>query len=479
MASNPSLRDLYNPPSTQWSFFPPPSSSVPKQSATNASFPSYQWTNRPAPNSIFDLSSSLSVGEASSLDVSLLFRSLVASALLQYSSTAMAMPLEVGKLLLQIQWVPKDALTQEPEDEAEEEAEILSLATNEEDSYFVEPGTVPTHRPAPKLVDDRGYMIRTSVMEDGTRPEYIISVGSASTSWGMIKRLINFHGEGWLSLWKGLLTSCIHDVAFANLQPLVDSVLHSLFLSSQSGFYRPSPLLPVASHVLTGFLLSPLDLIRTRLIAQSSMPRYKTYGGPIHALSDILANEGGLRGIYLHPHLLIPTVLETGLRTFMHIALPAVIAPRLWLGPHVAADTHPVAWAFAEVLAGCACLLVTLPIETVRRRLQIQTRGTAKPLRACVETRPVPYNGIVDTMWHILTEERSDLPIQRPRRRRTVEKEKRQEEAEVGGGERWLRRTGVGQLYRGLGMRLAASVIVFLLAVVGGGEDVDGGWAEL
>lgn len=335
-------------------------------------------------------------------------------------------------------------------------------------------------------------------MEDGTRPEYIIPVGSASTSWGMIKRLINFHGEGWLSLWKGndrtkeshgtaadsvslgLLTSCTHDVAFAKLQPLVDSVLHSLLLSSQGGFYRPSPLLPVASHVMTGFLLSPLDLVRTRLIAQSSMPRYKTYTGPIHALSDILVNEGGLRGIYLHPHLLIPTILETGLRSFMHVALPAVIAPRLWLGPYVAADTHPVAWAFAEVLAGCASLLVTLPVETVRRRLQIQTRGTAKPLRTCVETRPVPYNGIVDALWHILTEERSDLPIKHPRRKRMVEQEKRREEEAGGGGRQsWLRRTGVGQLYRGLGMRLAASVIVFLLAVVGGGEDVEGGWAEL
>lgn len=338
-------------------------------------------------------------------------------------------------------------------------------------------------------------MIRTSVMEDGTRPEYIIPVGSASTSWGMIKRLINFHGEGWLSLWKGndrtkescgmtadsvslgLLTSCIHDVAFAKLQPLVDSVLHSLLLSSQGGFYRPSPLLPVASHVMTGFLLSPLDLVRTRLIAQSSMPRYKTYTGPFHALSDIVVNEGGMRGIYLHPHLLIPTILETGLRSFMHVALPAVIAPRLWLGPYVAADTHPVAWAFAEVLAGCASLLVTLPVETVRRRLQIQTRGTANPLRTCVETRPVPYNGIVDALWHILTEERSDLPIKRPRRKRTVEQEKRREEEAE--GQSWLRRTGVGQLYRGLGMRLTASVIVFLLAVVGGGEDVEGGWAEL
>ncbi|KIJ68718.1 hypothetical protein HYDPIDRAFT_24971 [Hydnomerulius pinastri MD-312] len=490
MSSNPSLRDLYNPPSSQWAFVPPPlpNSNAPGPSPANASSTSYQWSTRPAPNSIFDLSPSLNIGEPSSVNVPLLFRSLVASALLQYSSTAMAMPLEVGKLLLQIQWVPRDAssTTQEPEEEVEEEVETLSETTNEDDSYFVDPGAGPTKYPAPKLVDDKGYVIRTSVLEDGMRPEYIIPVGSADSSWSMVKRVASFRGEGWLSLWKGLLTSCIHDVIFTNVQPLVDGLLHSLFVSSQTGFYRPPLLLPVASHVLTGFLLSPLDLVRTRLIAQSSMQRYRSYTGPVNALSDILANEGGLKGVYLHPHLLIPTVLDTGLRSLMHVMMPALIAPHLGLGPHVAADTHPVAWAFAEVLGGCAGLLITLPIETVRRRLQVQTRGTAKPLRTCVETRPVPYNGVVDALWHVLTEERSDLPIKRSRRARTSEKEKRdgEEEAEVEevkeeGGESWLRNTGIGQLYRGLGMRLAASVIVFLLATVGGGEDADGGWAEL
>ncbi|KAF9229630.1 mitochondrial carrier [Gyrodon lividus] len=486
MASNSSLRDLYSPPSTQWSFVPPPlsNSNAPGSSLSNVSGTSYHWTTRPAPNSIFDLSPSLNVSEPSSVDVPLLFRSLVASALLQYSSTAMAMPLEVGKLLLQIQWVPRNAPTQEPEEEVEE-VETLSETTNEEESYFVDPSTGPTKYPAPKLVDDKGYVIRTSVMEDGTRPEYIIPVGSADSSWSMVKRVATFRGEGWLSLWKGLLTSCIHDVVYTNVQPLIDSVLHSLFVSSQGGFYRPPLLLPVASHVLAGFLLSPLDLVRTRLIAQSSMQRYRTYTGPINALSDILANEGGLKGVYLHPHLLIPTVLETGLRSLMHVTLPAMIAPRLGLGPHVAADTHPVGWAFAEVITGCAGLLVTLPIETVRRRLQVQTRGTAKPLRTCVETRPVPYNGVVDALWHILTEERSDLPIRQPRRKTAAEKERRDGERDADveemkeGAESWLRHTGIGQLYRGLGMRLAASVVVFLLATVGGGEDVDGGWAEL
>lgn len=46
-------------------------------------------------------------------------------------------------------------------------------------------------------------------------------------------------------------------------------------------------------------------------------------------------------------------------------------------------------------------------------------------------------------------------------------------------GSSWLRNTGVGQLYRGLRMRFGVSIIVFLLASLGGEQEVDGGWAEL
>lgn len=52
-------------------------------------------------------------------------------------------------------------------------------------------------------MDEQGYVIRRSVLEEGTRPEYIIPVGSANGVWGMMKRVGRFRGEGWLALWKG------------------------------------------------------------------------------------------------------------------------------------------------------------------------------------------------------------------------------------------------------------------------------------
>ncbi|EGO28440.1 hypothetical protein SERLADRAFT_458839 [Serpula lacrymans var. lacrymans S7.9] len=494
MNSTSSLRDLYSPPSSAWSFFPPAAMPTPNTTASSSSVPTpgnYQWSTRPAPNSIFDLSPSLHLNEPSNINVPLLLKSLVASAFLQYTSTAIAMPLEVGKMLLQVQWVPKDASmapeqvydASVEEQVEDEEEEVFSDDSNENEAYFADPSNSAGKFHPPRMVDDNGYIMRTSVFEEGTRPEYVITLGNADGTWGMIKRIATFRGEGWLALWKGLLTSCIHDVISTNLQPVIDNVIQSLFFSASPAFQQPPLLLPIASHLITGFLLSPLDLVRTRLIVQSSMSRHKTYSGPIDALSDIIANEGGVKGLYLHPHLLIPTILDNTLRPLVHIMMPSLIASNLGLGPHVAVDTHPIAWGLAEFAGGCIGLLLTLPIETVRRRLQIQTRGSAKTIRTCVETRPVPYNGVVDALWHIVTEERSDSPARHGKRKvgkSDAKAKEKHDDVEEGGDEQsWRSHTGIGQLYRGLGMRLGASVIVFLLAAFGGREEVDAGWAEL
>ncbi|TFY83043.1 hypothetical protein EWM64_g963 [Hericium alpestre] len=121
------------------------------------------------------------------------------------------MPWEVGKCLLQVQWVPRDA--GEVEDAEENDDEIVPQEVVEEelsddsgeDSYFADPwgpSAGPSRYPAPRPSDDRGYVLRKNVMEEGTRPEYIIPVGSADGVWGMMKRVGRFKNEGWLALGK-------------------------------------------------------------------------------------------------------------------------------------------------------------------------------------------------------------------------------------------------------------------------------------
>lgn len=124
-----SLRDMYTPAVDSWSFVPPQTnSSSPPSTLPSAPSTSYQWSTRPPPNSIFELSPALSLNQPQGLDVRLLLKTLVASAFLQYTSTALAMPLEVGKLLLQVQWVPRDLSLLEghrpTEDELEDDGEV-------------------------------------------------------------------------------------------------------------------------------------------------------------------------------------------------------------------------------------------------------------------------------------------------------------------------------------------------------------------
>lgn len=82
--------------------------------------------------------------------------------------------------------------------------QLQSDSSMETESYFADPNSGEAVR-VPRLSDEEGYVLRRSVLEEGTRPEYIIPVGSADGVWGMIKRIGRFRGEGWLALWKGTI----------------------------------------------------------------------------------------------------------------------------------------------------------------------------------------------------------------------------------------------------------------------------------
>lgn len=102
-STNPgSLRELYVDPNQTWSFI--------KQSDTKI----YTPRSKHSPTSVYSLSPTLSPDgpeyrEPEGVPLAHVFKSFVASFVLQYTSTAIVMPWEVGKMLLQVQWVPRDA----------------------------------------------------------------------------------------------------------------------------------------------------------------------------------------------------------------------------------------------------------------------------------------------------------------------------------------------------------------------------------
>ena len=126
--SNPSsLRDLYGAHQPTW-FFTPPSiqtgpSSRPPQPPQMTGSPSYTFPSRPAQNSIFELSPTLAEPGGIDIDLGFVLKTIIAGVVLGYTTTAIAMPWEVGKCLLQVQWVPRDA---EQVDESEPPTEEVA-----------------------------------------------------------------------------------------------------------------------------------------------------------------------------------------------------------------------------------------------------------------------------------------------------------------------------------------------------------------
>ncbi|EST06475.1 Mitochondrial substrate/solute carrier [Kalmanozyma brasiliensis GHG001] len=517
---------------------------------------------------------SAALGEADA-SIGDILRALVISGALQYTSTCLAMPFEVGKLLLQVQWVPRDdvwlsitqqaALTQRrslpkqtkaPTDETaaegweadvtpetnewndeadaqEEGDELLEADLSDEedaDAYFRDATTRPPRtdtslysgRKKRRPVDAAGYVMRKSVYDQGARPEFVMPVVVRGGVWEMMKA-VGRGKEGWLGLWKGSLTSFVLEVTSSTVQPIISSIL-SLFaptaLSPLPLAYAPYPYktlgLLLSSHLLTGILVSPLDLVRTRLIAQSTLPTHRKYSGPYDALRKILREEGGWRTAYLHANLLIPTILDFTLRPLLSLGAPLLIEHTLRLEP----NAHPISYAVAELALSTAALCVTLPIETVRRRLQLQVRRPAgameeksekrvtsatlhggvsltsanvgvRGLRTCVETRPIAYVGVVEAIYRIVTEETVATHT------RAVPKTDAADSEATGGtapeeGSKGMAQSGIlaaktghsslgglRSLYRGFGMAFSANLVVFMLTLVSGERAGPAGWAEI
>lgn len=190
------------------------------------------------------------------------------------------------------------------------------------------------------------------------------------------------------------------------LRPALESSLNDMF-----GLYDDTiPLLHldnvtpnistiVVSHLVIGWLLSPLEIIRTRLIVQSSSPLCSKYKGPIHAFRTMLHEEGGLRGIYLTSKNLFPTLLYHTITPLLSCSTPLIIARLLHISP---ADS-PILYGAAEFTLSTLGLLVMLPIETIRKRLHCQINNG--DFKSTVALRPAPYRGFFDALYKIMKEE--------------------------------------------------------------------------
>ncbi|KAJ3037752.1 hypothetical protein HDV00_001337 [Rhizophlyctis rosea] len=389
-------------------------------------------------------------------------------ALVKWLAAAVVAPLEVANIVKQVQYLPSDwylggqATTETGNDHADGDTHQEHRAEDfDSDFEDVDPYHFTHDEPSHKndlsskpstTADASGYLVRTEYDDDATRPPYQLPDldGSTWTTMGEIWRL-----EGFTALWKGQTAGWLHDVSENMIHPTIEGTLIDTGLDPEHlSTY-------VASQTLVGFFLSPLDLVRTRLIVQTIHPYHKKYHGTYHALRTII-DEEGFTSLYFGRHF-VPTVLYYAVESFFKVASSAIIEGVFG----VSGEHQPVAYLLCELALNAVELGVTLPLETVRRRLQCQIitkTPDEKNFETCVERSPMPYRGMWDCVWRMCTEEGG----RRSRRGRRGK-------GKAGKGKTgWWDSWGLRSLYKGFGMRLTAqAVVVVLNAVVNGLEIIE------
>ncbi|KAG9303527.1 hypothetical protein G9A89_018423 [Geosiphon pyriformis] len=386
-------------------------------------------------------------------------KELASFAFLKFFSTAFVEPFDVAKTLLQVQYLPNEDVVQVPpeggvvesEDElSDDEAEIFSRRSNSSISP-------EAHRN--RSSDNQGYLVNTNVYDESTRPIYMLpplEKGVLNT----LTLLTKHKTEGYKSLWKGQFTNWVYEMSHLFLQPTIEGVLNDTFDLYDDTIplvyldhVGPNIATLVASHVIAGVLLSPLELVKTRLIVQTSSPLHKKYAGPWDCLYKIISEEG-FSSLYWS-HNLLPSIVYHAVSPLLECVIPLII-DRVF---HISPADSPILYGLARLGLHTLQLLITLPLETVRKRLQcqIRSRTPGKRFETIVQTRQAPYVGMIDCLYRIILEEgisQQYLPNQNRRRQRS-----------------WFDNYGIGSLYGGFEMHFTSNLLMFFFTAINGVED--------
>ncbi|KAF9421201.1 hypothetical protein BGZ94_008918 [Podila epigama] len=417
---------------------------------------------------------------------------------LRVISLALAVPFENAQTILQVQYLPTDkystansgatsdearAPDEESDDDFRHSQEDNYDDDDDDDDYYTgapgggtgyysserrnRRGSIPSPRSGStrlyptaavfhkrKDIDQSGYLVRADGYDEDMRPAFQLAPVSGGV-WQMIKILAKHPTEGYLSPWKGFSVNWLYEMLAPFSQKLLEASLNEAFSLNDDNLSStyvngegPSFVTMLVSHVVAGFVLSPLELIRTS-------PAHRKYTGVFNCLTTIVSEEGWTAlwgGVNL-----APTLVYHMLTPLLTNSVPFVLDQVFQLD----ADESPLVYALAELGLNTLDLLIRLPVETVRKRLQIQIQAKipGKRYETVVETRRRPYVGMIDAIYRIIHEEGG---TKRPISRTKTKGESASEETK----ESWYSSWAVRGLYTGLGMHLTTNVAMFALSVV-------------
>ncbi|KAI7864210.1 mitochondrial carrier domain-containing protein [Spinellus fusiger] len=400
----------------------------------------------------------------------------------KYLLTFLTSPFDVGITLLQVQYSPhedvevigfrdvKKTLPIEPTDRSDSEED-------NDDFYSIRPDQ---QRKDPLSSPRTHDSLSRSVYDEETRPVHQLAPMNGVLE--ILNTIVKQPTEGWMSLFKGQRITWVYEMARACLQPALEGALNDMF-----GLYddtiplmhldsvTPNITTMVASHLVVGVLLSPLEIIRTRLIVQSSSSNHSKYKHLWHALMALYSEDnGGLSKLYGSTHL-VPTVLYHTITPLLVCSTPLII-DRVF---HVSASDSPILYGAAQLTMSTLGLCITLPLEVIRKRLHCQVPWSPKdssPFETAVAVRPVPYKGMLDAVYKIMKEEgtktkrtskKSGSSSSSSRHDKSYRMESSRAHSSVSTKtSAW----GIRGLYRGFGMQLSANVMLFVFHTINGIE---------
>ncbi|KAK0727827.1 mitochondrial carrier domain-containing protein [Lasiosphaeria miniovina] len=285
-----------------------------------------------------------------------------------------------------------------------------------------QPSPLPSPRFPPKPIPAHHLVIRT--------PDSVLEV---------IGQL--WQKEGAWGVWKGTNATFVYHVLQSLLENWSRSLLSALFNVPDLGWKNDlDRLVDVASPypwaslcvaataaVMTGLVLAPLDLVRTRLIITSTARGSRRSLSALRNLPSYFCSSG----------LVIPTILHSLVHPVLTLSTPLALRSYFM----VEKEQSPTAFSIGKFCSSTAALFFKLPLETVLRRGQVAVLSSPQYVQAFEVSQPskgrrvggeqleaiVPlgsYNGLFGTMYTITNEEGS-RPVPSPVSRARVPPAKR------------------------------------------------------
>ncbi|EQL00109.1 Mitochondrial carrier domain protein [Ophiocordyceps sinensis CO18] len=354
-------------------------------------------------------------------------KELVDELMWKYASVLMAQPFEVAKTILQAKDQGDNAASAPPMKtharwgQTSSSRGISAHDNQDSDSEGDEMSYFTSTAPETPTPSSRGRAARARHAASPTpspqrrkqavTPEHYLQLGRPDSVLEVIGQL--WQKDGVWGVWKGSNATFLYTVLKSLLENWSRSFLSAILNVPDLGVKEDiDRLVDIASPypwaslfvagtaaVATGLLLSPLDLVRTRLIMTPGNSGQRRTLPSLRSLPSYLCPSS----------IAMPTILNSLIHPLLTLSTPLLLRTRFMIDSQVS----PMTFSVTKFCASSAAILIKLPIETVLRRGQMAVLADQAYVGAfgakgqSIETIvPVGrYHGIFGTLYHIASEE--------------------------------------------------------------------------